>query len=222
MIRCNDFSKKYKSKEIILPSCFETRSNKISFLMGKNGSGKTTLLKCMMGMEEYKGEFLFDGKKVDSVREQCLVLWDDCPFYQSLNGLDNLLIFSEGRKTKNEIIEMSQAFLDVDLLHSKVSTYSYGQKKKLSLCLVDILSPRYIFMDEISNGLDFETMRELKVRLKNWAKKSCLFLTGHQFDFYNGIIEDLFIFKNKQIEMSAFDFIEDAATLEDIYDKELC
>jgi len=165
--------------------------------MGKNGSGKTTLIKCLMEMESFSGEISFNGKSIDSVRNECLVLWDDCPFYNSLSGLKNLLIFSEDKKTKDEIIKIAMNFLDKDLLNRKVSTYSYGQKKKLALCLVDILEPTYLIMDEISNGLDYETMRFLKKRIIEWKVNKTILVTGHQFEFYNDIIDELLIFKGK-------------------------
>lgn len=221
MIQCINFSKDYSGKCIINKSSLEIRDNKISFLMGPNDSGKTTFIKCIMEMEKYNGEFIFDGKNISQVRNECLVLWDDCPFYTNLNGIRNLIIFGESKKSVNRIKEIATKYLDHELLTRKVKTYSYGQKKKLALALVEILEPKYLIMDEISNGLDYEMIKALKKIIKDWTESMTILLTGHQFSFYNDLVDDLFVFKNKEIILLQEDFCKSGAKLEDIYDEEI-
>lgn len=221
MIEVINLSKEYKKKKIINNSSFILSENKISFLMGVNGSGKTTFIKCIMDLETYSGKVLFDGKECKCIKEKCLVLWDDCPFYTNLSGIKNLILFSEGKKNKNQVIESALKYLDNDLLCTKVHKYSYGQKKKLALALVDILQPRYLIMDEISNGLDYDTMKFLKNQIKKWATNTTILLTGHQFDFYNDIVDNIFILKNSEITPLNDELNSRSIKLEEIYDKEL-
>ena len=221
MIECIDFSKDYSNKCIIDKSSFQIRDNKISFLMGPNGSGKTTLIKCMMEMEKHNGEFIFDGKKIDDIRDKCVVIWDDCPFYTNISGMKNLIIFGENKKSKIQLKEIANKYLDYGLLKRKVKTYSYGQKKKLALVLVEILEPKYLIMDEISNGLDYAMIKTLKNTIRNWSKDMTILLTGHQFSFYNDIINDLFVFKDRKISLMKEDFCYINDNLEDIYDEEI-
>ena len=220
MIQVKNFSKSYSNKIIIKESNFEIKSQRISFLMGPNGAGKTTTIKCLMGMENYLGEILFDGKKIDQVRDRCLVIWDDCPFYTNLSGFQNLLIFGEGKKSKNEIKEIASKYLDYHTIKNKVKTYSYGQKKKLALVLVEILEPKYLIMDEISNGLDFDMIRNLQKSIKSWSNSMTIILTGHQFSFYNEIIDDVFVIRDKEIVLLQENFSNSGIMLEDIYDEE--
>lgn len=221
MIQCIDFSKSYSKKCVINNSNLEIEGNKISFLMGANGSGKTTLIKCLMGMENYEGKINFDSKNINQVREKCLVIWDDCPFYNNLSGITNLMIFGETQKSKKQIIEIATKRLEYDLLRKNVKTYSYGQKKKLALSLVEILQPKYLFMDEISNGLDYDMMKELKKDIMRWSETTTIFLTGHQFGFYNELVDSLFAFKDKQIVLLEENFSKCGETLEEIYDKKM-
>ncbi|MDT8719645.1 ATP-binding cassette domain-containing protein [Clostridium sp. 19966] len=222
MIKCVDLSKSYSSTSIIIDkSNFEIRDNKISFLMGPNGSGKTTFIKCMMEMEKHNGKFIFDDKSINEIRDKCLVIWDDCPFYTNISGINNLIIWGEGKQTQKRIEQIANNYLDYGLLKRKVKTYSYGQKKKLALALVEILEPRYLIMDEISNGLDYEMIRSLKKTIKSWASNMTIILTGHQFSFYNEMIDDLFVFKDRKILLLKKDFCDSGAKLEDIYDEEI-
>ncbi|MEG6572990.1 MAG: ABC transporter ATP-binding protein [Caldibacillus debilis] len=220
MIQVKNFSKSYSNQIIIKESNFEIKSQRISFLMGPNGAGKTTTIKCLMGMENHLGEILFDGKKIDQVRDRCLVIWDDCPFYTNLSGFQNLLIFGEGKKSKNEIKEIASKYLDYHTIKNKVKTYSYGQKKKLALVLVEILEPKYLIMDEISNGLDFDMIRNLQKSIKSWSNSMTIILTGHQFSFYNEIIDDVFVIRDKEIVLLQENFSNSGIMLEDIYDEE--
>lgn len=219
MIEAKNISKSYGKNTIIRNSSFNLKSNEISFLMGPNGHGKTTLIKCMMGMESFEGEFFFNRKSIDKVRRETLVIWDDCPFYTNLSGFKNLHLFSEGKKNKKEIREIALSFLREDLLNQRVKKYSYGQKKILSLALVEILEPDYLIMDEISNGLDFNMMRYAQKLIQKWKTHATVLLTGHQFAFYNEIIDDVFIIKNQNVELLVKDFQNSDLKLEDLYDE---
>lgn len=220
MIQFIDYEKYYSKEKIVEAKDIKIKEQSISFIMGPNGSGKTTLLKCLLDLEKYNGTILIDGNRSSSELENCLVIWDDCPFYSNNTGLENLFIFGEQKKCKNEILELSKKYLDMNLLKKKVKTYSYGQKKKLALILVDILQPKYLFMDEISNGLDYEMMQELKRHLKELSQKMTIILTGHQFSFYDEVIDELYLIKDKQLRK--YDKYSDGnKSLEEVYNEEL-
>lgn len=160
MIIFKDFQKKYKNKIIIEKTSFEIPSDKIVFFMAPNGYGKTTLIKCLAGLEKYGGEIIYNEDNIDKLRAESLVIWDDSPFYDHLSGINNLIVFAEKVKAnKKDLHRIGNKYLSDDILNSKVSTYSYGQRKKLALALQQILSPKLSVMDEISNGLDYESIK---------------------------------------------------------------
>lgn len=218
MVKLTNFEKNYGKKPIVKCDdiCFER--GKISFLMAPNGAGKTTLLKCIAALEGYGGEIRIDDKLNTENLSKCLVIWDDCPFFTGLSGLKNLIILSEDKMNKTEIKKTALEFIDEGLLKRRVSTYSYGQKKRLALVLAKILDPAVLIMDEISNGLDFDTMQELQKELKKMSKDKTILLTGHQFGFYEKIYDDLFLIKDGVIIKSEH---EDKKTLEEVYCEEL-
>ncbi len=216
MIQLIQYQKQYKKKVLYEATDLEIPGNSISFLMGKNGCGKTTLLKCLAGLEAYEGEILFDGQPLSAVREKCLVIWDDSPCYANLNGLQNLVMLSEGRKSKDEILAAAERYLEYPVLKRKVRSYSYGQKKKLMLALADLLEPEYLIMDEISNGLDVDMMDELAEHLLEMKAHSTILLTGHQFSFYEKVAEHIFL-KRKQKVVYIAPEIRAARSLEELY-----
>ena len=97
----------------------------------------------------------------------------------------------------------------------------YRTRKKLALIMVDLLKPVYLIMDEISNGLDYESVCELKKQIKIWSIDKTIILTGHQFGFYNDIVDDIFVIKDNTISPCSRDFQNNDESLEELYDEEL-
>lgn len=219
MVELKDFVKKYRKRLILNCEsvCFE--SGKISFLMAPNGAGKTTLIKCITALERYDGEIRICNKKNTDNLKECFIVWDDCPFFNDLSGLKNLLIFSEDKMNKDRIIQVALKYFDEELLKRRVKTYSYGQRKKLALVLAEILDPSVLIMDEISNGLDFDSMLELQERLKKLSvAERTIILTGHQLGFYEKIYDDLYLIKDCMIVKSD---VAKEKTLEEVYCEEI-
>lgn len=219
MICVNGVSKKYGKKTVLNDINMTFIENKVNFLMGKNGSGKTTFIKCLTDLEKYEGIIELDGEPFSSKKMETLVLWDDCPFYDDMTGLDNLNLFGENKYEKSQIPSFVSEFIDKELLEKKVKTYSYGQKKKLGLALAIILDPSYIIMDEISNGLDYDTLMLLKKLIRKWSEEKTVILTGHQFSFYDDIVDNVYVY-NRQGKIECYtDIKESGKTLEDIYNE---
>lgn len=219
MINVIGVKKKYGKKVVLNNINITFPEQKINFLMGKNGSGKTTFIKCLTDLEKYEGKIEIDGGLFCSKKLQTLVLWDDCPFYDDLRGIDNLVILGEGKYSKNKIIDIVSEFVDEELLYKKVKKYSYGQKKKLGLAMALVLNPQYIIMDEITNGLDYDTLLMLKKLIIKWAKDKTIILTGHQFGFYNDIVENVYVYTKNGNVKSYIDIKSIGKTLEEIYDE---
>lgn len=216
MIKIQNFSKKYNDKYVLKDVNVEFPEKKINFLMGKNGAGKTTLVKCIGELEKYTGKIIIDGCNYKDKRNEFMMLWDDCPFYDNLSGADNLRIFACKEYKKSELEEKVVDFITPDLLCRKVKEYSYGQKKKLALALVELKNPKYLIMDEITNGLDYDTLLFLRDRVVEWAKSKTVILTGHQFGFYNGLVENVFVYRDKTI-IREVDYNKNDVTLEEVY-----
>ncbi len=149
-------SKHYGSKNVLKNINLEVE-NKFLFLAGKNGSGKTTFIKCALDILALnEGEILYDDKKMDKVRNDVSVVFDEPKLYMDFTGRKNIDIFDQGylkdRDGVEDILECLE--LSDELLKRKVRTYSLGQRHRLAVAVALIKRPRYIFLDEPTIGLD--------------------------------------------------------------------
>lgn len=219
MIILDRFNKEYR-KKLFTDVSVSFPEDKVNFIMGKNGCGKTSLFKCIAGLEKFEGNVTFDEKSIEEVRKDIFVLWDDTPFYQNLSGIDNLILFANRKIKKHDVIEAAEPYLDLSTMKCRVKSYSYGQKKKLALALLDITQPKYILMDEISNGLDVDMMSFLAKRIEELKKDRTIILTGHQFSFYQHVADNVFIKKHETLIQVEYDK-ENQINLENIYNEKL-
>ena len=212
MIKFRDLSVAYTDKVIFKDVDLDIPDEGISFLMGKNGSGKTTLIKCILDLMDYKGKIETNCEKHDL--KELFVIFDDSALYNGLTGLDNIMQFASC--DKKTAFEYGEQYLNRDLLLKKTKTYSYGERKKVFLIILEILKPKIIIMDEVSNGLDYETMVLLKERFLELSKNSLIIMTGHQFEFYKNIINRVYVIHDTTIERIEMD---NNMSLEEIYEK---
>lgn len=199
MIKVDSLTKSYGKNIILNNVSIEIPANKFSFIMGQNGNGKTTFFKCLLNLEKYIGRILFDNKSFNDILGQIYAIYDDSPLYSHLTGYQNIYLLTQDKNNYNRLNNDTKNLLSESVLKRKVKEYSYGQKKKLSIMIAILLEPKYLVIDEISNGLDYETMKWLREELKELSKKTTIIATGHQFDFYNDIIDNLFIVSDKNI-----------------------
>ena len=168
---------------------------KISFVMAPNGTGKTTLIKLLTGLlKANKGVVTNTVQNLD-----CFVLFDKLSLYGNLTGLENIKLFTEFNVNQRKIEKIALSYFSKKVLNKKVKNYSLGEGKKLSLIIWELLEPQITIMDEVTNGLDYETLKTLKEKLNDSKVERIVLLTGHQFEFYEEIIDNLYVIKNNQI-----------------------
>ncbi len=144
------------------------------------------------------------------------VIYDDSPFYDHLSGYQNIKLLINQPAGKEELEQLSQKFLGRALLKKKVKTYSYGQKKKLALMIAALNKPSYLFLDEISNGLDYRSMMELQKLINDWSSTMTIVAAGHQFEFYSSIVDQLYVLKDGSA-IHIDNFKTNGAELGDVY-----
>ena len=141
-------------------------------LIGHNGAGKSTLFKMMLGLTEPSaGEILINGTAVTGrdfrqTRRQLGYLPENVVLYDNLSGIETLKFFA---KLKGAPIEQCAPTLErVGLAHAHkrpVREYSKGMRQRLGFAQALLGAPRVLFLDEPTNGLDPQAIRDFYASL---------------------------------------------------------
>ncbi len=215
MISIRNLTKSHGGHPVLSNVSAEFRTGRVSYLLGPNGAGKTTLFTCLVGLETHTGTVEFDGRPLADVREHVFPVFDDCALYPHLSGFDNLH-FLLGRKTHWEDVRtVADGVLERATLRKPAGALSYGQRKKLYTVGLLLARPSYVVLDELANGLDYDSLQWLRASLQQLKKDSVVVASGHQFDFYDRVADDVFAISENGLSQLDFnhatgDRLEDA------------
>ena len=145
----------------------DVREGELFGLIGHNGAGKTTLFKLMLGLlAPTAGDVRIDGESVQGrafrlVRRRIGYLPESIALYNNLSGLETMRFFA---RLKGAEIGSCRALLDRvglgNVAQQPVRAYSKGMQQRLAFAQALLGTPRILFLDEPTNGLDPEGIGE--------------------------------------------------------------
>ena len=156
-------------------------------LIGHNGAGKSTLFKMMLGLvQPTAGEICIGGASVQgrgfrATRRQIGYLPENVVLYDNLAGLETLQFFA---RLKGAPLAQCPALLErVGLGHAlqrPVREYSKGMRQRLGFAQALLGQPRVLFLDEPTNGLDPQAIRDFYATLRELqATGVTIIITSH-------------------------------------------
>jgi ABC-type multidrug transport system ATPase subunit len=160
--------------------------------LGPNGSGKTTVVRMLLGLVyATSGEIEVMGKpvpsKVADVLPQIGALVEGPSNYGHLSGRANLALLdasgraSSGRTRRRRISEALDRVGLGGIDNRAVKKYSLGMRQRLGLAAALLRSPRLLVLDEPTNGLDPQGIREIRDLLAELnAAGTTIFMSSHQ------------------------------------------
>ena len=188
ILRCKNLCKKFGSKQVLDKVSFEIEEGDILAFIGPNGSGKTTTIKCMLGLNTIdSGDVLINGYSIKNDFKNAIgrvgAIVENPDFYMQLSGYDNLKLFKNmySNVTFDDINRVvSLVGLD-KRIKDKVEKYSLGMRQRLGIAQALLHSPNLLILDEPTNGLDPEGIKDLRNLLKKIAKKEKvgIFISSH-------------------------------------------
>lgn len=198
--------------EAVKDISFQINEGEFVGFLGPNGAGKTTTLKMLSGiLYPTSGEATVLGyipskrqpvfqKQFALVMGQKNQLWWDLPAMESF--LLNQAIYEvpeeQFRATLNELTEL----LDIkDILDIPVRKLSLGQRMKCELAAALLHSPKVLFLDEPTIGLDVVSQNNIREFLKkyNKEKKITIILTSHYMEDVAALCERVVIINHGQM-----------------------
>lgn len=206
------FNRKYFDAKAVDNISFSIAAGELVGFIGPNGAGKTTTLKCLSGLlYPTKGEVSVLGfkpfeRKNAYLRQIALVmgqknqLWWDLPAMESF--ILNKEIYEVSDKRFKETLHELAELLDVtDVLQVQVRKLSLGQRMKCELIAALIHSPKVLFLDEPTIGLDVVMQQKLRDFVKAYNKQynATIILTSHYMEDVKELCERIIIIDHGKI-----------------------
>ncbi len=171
LIEARSLSKRYpgSSKAALSNVSFSVSEGEIVGLLGHNGAGKSTIMGCMLGLvRPDSGEVSLAGYSVQTQRSKALrnigAIFEAAVFYDYMTGWQNLRMLCAlsgwwDAKEAARVVEMVNLS---GAINSKTNTYSHGMRQRLALAQTLLPRPQCLLLDEPTDGLDPEGIREFR------------------------------------------------------------
>lgn len=207
ILECKNLYKEINDKEILTNINLKLEEKDILGLIGPNGSGKTTTIKTILSLQKItKGEIFIDNHNIKTDYKNAIsqvgAIIENPDLYTYLTGLENLLIPATIYNINKERIEEVINLVGLSQrINDKVSKYSLGMKQRLGIAQAIIHKPKLLILDEPTNGLDPEGIKELRsllLKLKEQENMTIL-ISSHNLKELETICNKIAIIKQGKI-----------------------
>ena len=192
-IAVTGLQKSFGNKVVLDAIDLNVQEGTIFALLGPNGAGKTTTVHILSTLVPADGgEVRVAGHDVeaeaDSVRAAIGVTGQFSAVDNLLTGEENLLLMADlhhlGRaERRRRAAELLDQFDLTDAARKPAATYSGGMQRRLDLAMTLVGSPRLIFLDEPTTGLDPRSRRTMWQIIRDLAAQGVtIFLTTQYLD----------------------------------------
>ena len=207
ILKCENLNKSFGKKKILKDVSFTIKKGDILGFIGPNGSGKTTTIKLILGLNSIdSGNVTINGfdikKDFESAIKGVGAIVENPDMYMYLSGYENLkLVANMYNVSSSKIDEVVKLVKLEGRIKDKVSKYSLGMRQRLGIAQALINSPNLLILDEPTNGLDPEGIKELRDLLKNLAKKEniAVLISSHNLAELDSFCNKVCIIQNGTI-----------------------
>jgi len=193
MIRIEDISKCYKNIHALRGVSLHVPEGELFAYLGPNGAGKSTTIRILTGLTRLdSGDAYLNGfhieKETLKAKRQCGMVPQSINLDSELSVFENLDIhgrlFNMQRKDRNEQIQKILEYVELnDRKESQVKKLSGGMKRRLMIARAMIHSPKILFLDEPTVGLDASIRRRIWALIKRIEQSgTTIFLTTHYIE----------------------------------------
>ncbi len=202
MLSVQHLAFQYNKHAVLKDVSFSIREHECIGIIGGNGCGKSTLLSLLVGTRKpTKGTITVD-KALGTLRDIVGYVPQDNPLIPGLSGYDNLLLWFKGPRGELKKILKTPAIsmLQIDsFLKKDVAKLSGGMKKRLSLAIALINSPKLLILDEPSAALDLPCKSDIATYLKSYYDNGgSIILVTHEEEELN-LCTQIYVLKDGQL-----------------------
>lgn len=194
MIRADRVTRRFGDFSAVNNVSFEVPAGEIFAFLGPNGAGKTTMIRMLTTLLAVtSGKLEIDGldpmRQKNDVRRRFGIVFQDPSIDQDLTAAENMdlhgALYSLPRKLRRERTRaLLKTFGLWDRKDSTVDHFSGGMRRRLEIARALLHTPKILFLDEPTLGLDPQSRNQLWALVKNLNQNEgvTVFLTTHYMD----------------------------------------
>ncbi|MBC8499795.1 MAG: ABC transporter ATP-binding protein [Candidatus Atribacteria bacterium] len=213
VLQVKDLSSGYGKVTILRDINFQIEQNEIVAVIGSNGAGKTTLLKTISKLiSPFTGEIIFEGKDVTKYPPHLISrvgithVPEGGKLFTNMTVYENLLMgtYRNRKKIKNNILdEIYEIFPVLKKRENQLAkTLSGGEKQMLSIGRSLAGQPKFIMLDEPSQGIAPKLVDDIYQKLSILKKKGITMLLIEQnINYALQFAERAYVLENGKIVM---------------------
>jgi ABC-2 type transport system ATP-binding protein len=194
MSRVHDLVKTFGEFRAVDNISFQVEKGEIFAFLGPNGAGKTTTIKMLTTLlKPTSGRVELDGLnpavKQNEARQRFGIVFQDPSLDSELTGYENMdlhgVLYHVPRKIRIERIERLLKLFELwERRNDRIKQFSGGMKRRLEIARGLLHTPKILFLDEPTLGLDPQSRNQLWTHVKNLneSEQVTVFLTTHYMD----------------------------------------
>jgi ABC-type multidrug transport system ATPase subunit len=208
ILQTRQLGKRYGKRWAVKNLNLEVRRSDVFGFLGPNGAGKSTTIRMILSLiKPTEGTTEIFGHSLKSHRSEALRrvggIVEKPDFYQYLSAYKNLEIVGalSGDVKHTRISEVLDLVGLSDRATDRVKTYSHGMKQRLGIAQALISDPELVILDEPTNGLDPQGMKEVRdliVHLSRDQKKTII-LSSHLLNEIEMVANRMVIIHNGEL-----------------------
>lgn len=223
-LEVKELTKTIGKKTIVDDVSFQVERGEIFGLLGPNGAGKTTIIRMIVSLiNRSGGTVLVNGHDLDdsftAAMNELGAIVENPEFYKYLSGYKNLRHYARmalSEITEERLNEVTKLVGLENAIHDKVRTYSLGMRQRLGVAQAILHKPSILILDEPTNGLDPQGIREFRDYLRLLASQGTSVLVSSHLLSEMQLMCDRFaiIEKGKLIHISSMYDHETSETID--------
>jgi len=208
IVQTRNLGKRYRKRWAARNVNLEVHRGDVFGFLGPNGAGKSTTIRMILSLiKPTEGDthlfgYLLRTHRTDALRRVGGIV-EKPDFYLYLSAVKNLEIVGSlyggiGRKRINEVLDLVGL---AGRATDRVNTYSHGMKQRLGIAQALLSDPELIILDEPTNGLDPQGMKEVRDLIMHLARdrQKTIILSSHLLNEIEMVANRMAIINNGEL-----------------------
>lgn len=200
ILKTENITKRY-GKNLVLDNINMTiNEGDIYGFIGRNGAGKTTFMRVILNLTNRDGGKVELFENAENARLKIGSLIEDPGLYKNFTAYENMKRFAiiNNVNDDNKLKELLKIVGLSNVGKKKVKNFSLGMRQRLGIAAALIHKPNVLILDEPTNGLDPEGIKEMRELLIKLAKeeKMAILISSHNLSELDNFVTDTCIIKN--------------------------